>query len=210
MTDDPYAGCLAVEADVVAALGRALTSEEQSRLPGILLKASALFRYEAKQDFTEGRSQPRLKVNGGRVYLPQRPVTTVHSAVDDCGDAVEYERKDQWLTTCLGSTSFVTVDYEHGSATVPDLVRLTIAEIGSKVLSVPASARQGSSGYTKTAGPFTEQWQYAGWAQGGQTGLSPDDLAIARSFRVRVPTVHVAPSPIPRDRWADQRLGRLP
>ena len=185
---------LAVQSDVEAALGRVLTESEVARIEGILLKASALFRREAKQEFTAGSSTVRLKVNGGRVYLPQCPVTAVTAVVDDRGEAVEYERAGQWLTVCLGSDKFVTVAYSHGDDEVPDLVRLTIAEVGAKVLSMSAEALQGVSSYTNTDGPFTETRTYAGWSQGGQTTLSPEDKAVAQSFRVRVPTIHVMSS----------------
>lgn len=210
--DDPLVSSLASLADVAVSLGRDLTDSEKARLVPVLLKASALFRREARQTFTAGRTQPRLKVNGGRVYLPERPVTTVHSVVDDCGAAVEWTRKDQWLTTCLGSSDFVTVDYTHGETPLPadHLARLTVAEIAGKITWVWERNQPGVTGYTKTAGPFSETWQYAGWAQGGSASLSPDDTAVARGLRVRVPTVHVAPSPIPRGTRFGSQLPGLP
>lgn len=182
---------LADISDVETVLGRNLdSSTEVIRVEAILTKASALFRLHAKQEFTPGESTNRLKVNGGRVRLPQHPVVEVRSVKDDCGDPVQYTHMGQWLTVQLGSHAFVTVDYSHGGE-VPDLVRTTVAEVAKKVISIDPRAATGVSQGSATAGPFTEQNTYAAWAQGGQTMLSPDDVAIARSFQPRVPRVWV-------------------
>jgi hypothetical protein len=181
---------LAMAADVAEVLGRDLTSSEAIKVEPILDKASALFRRRAGQEFTEGQSEVRLKVNGGKVYLPQYPVTDVVSVTDDDGEGVDYEQVGQWLDVGLGSDKFVTVVYTHGGE-VPDLVRLTVAEVAKRVLLVPESAQTGVTQHSETAGAFTQSDSYATWAQGGQTMLAPDDLAIADSFRVAVPTIWV-------------------
>lgn len=179
--------------DVVALLGRDLTTAEEGRATAVLAKASALFRREAGQTFTPGSSRVRLKVNGGRVYLPERPVVDVTSVTDDDDSAVEFTRRGQWLDTCRRSHEFVTVAYDHGGE-VPDLVRWTLAEIAKKILTLAPEAEQGAASVSRTAGPFAENVTYAAWAVGGQTALSPDDAALARTFRPQVPTVWVQPS----------------
>ena len=193
---------LASATDVVAALGRDLTSVEVTRVEPILDKASEMFRRRSGQQFTTGTSTVRLKVNGGRVYLPQRPVTSVTGVVDDDAVTIPYTRADQWLdvnilitgtstySSFLGSDAFVTVTYAHGG-TVPDLVRLAVADIARRVLSVPESALAGMSQYAETKGPFTESGTFAAWAVGGQTMLSPDDKALADSYKFRAPSVTV-------------------
>jgi hypothetical protein len=189
---------LAEATDVAAVLGRPLTIDEVRRVDAILQKASELFRRAARQDFTSDESTSRLKVNGGIVVLPQRPVTGITSVVDDTGIDVPYIQQAGRLQVfdpgCpslpLGSDAFVNVTYSHGG-TVPDLVRLTVAEVAKKVLSIDPQAASGATNGSHTAGPFSESLTYANWAQGGQTMLAPDDLAIARSYRVRVPTVWV-------------------
>lgn len=181
---------LASNADVEAAFGRDLTPDEVARVGAVLDKASELFRLESGQHFTPGRSESRIKVNGGRVFLRQGPVTEIHSVVDDRGDAVPYRLFKRWLTVPKRSHEFVIVDYEHGGG-VPDLVRLTIADVARQVLSINRNAAEGVTQYSETTGPFTEQYTYATWAQGGAARLAPDDLAVARSFRVRVPNVWV-------------------
>jgi len=181
---------LATADDVEQQLGRDLSASEQIRVGGILAKASALFRLEAKQTFTAGESEVRLRVSGGKVYLPERPVVDVVSVVDDQGAAVDFTRFKQWLTVCRGSHEFVTVTYTHGGE-VPDLARLTVADIARKVLSIAPEAVSGATQASTTSGPYTDSATYAAWAVGGQTMLAPEDKAIARTFRVRPPKVTV-------------------
>ena len=182
---------LATSTDVAASIGRALTALETARVGAILDKASELFRDRSGQRFAPGTSTVRLKVNAGRVYLPQHPVVAVTTVTDDDGTAVEYTLLDQWLTLERRSDQFVNVSYSHGG-TVPELVRLTIADIARKVLTIDPSAATGMSQHSRTTGPFTEYAMYATWAIGGQTMLAPDDNAIADTFKVRVPNVIVS------------------
>ena len=181
---------LASTVDVEAALGRELTPDEAARVDAILDKASELFRIASGQQFTPGRSEVRLKVNGGRVFLRQAPATEIHSVTDDSGQEVPYTWFKKWLTVPKVSHEFVVVDYSHGGD-VPDLVRLTIADVARQILSIDPVAATGVSQASQTTGPFTDQLTYATWAQGGATRLSPEDLAVARSFIVRVPNVWV-------------------
>lgn len=181
---------LASEDDVVAAFGRDLTPDESARVGAILDKVSELFRLASGQQFTAGRSTVRAKVNGGRAFLQQKPVVTVHSVTDDAGDAVDFELQGRWLVVPMGSHAFVTVDYSHGGV-VPDLVRLTVADVARQVLSIDPTAASGVAQASQTTGPFTDQFTYATWAQGGAARLSPEDYTIARSFRVKIPNVWV-------------------
>lgn len=182
---------LATQTDVEEQLGRALTTDEEARVEAILAKASELFRLEAGQDFTPGESHVELKVNGGKVYLPQRPVASVTEVTDVEDSDLGYSLFGQWLTVGKVSHEFIRVRYTHGDAVVPDLVRLTVADVARKVLTIAPDALSGVTQTTDTSGPFSRNQSYATWAQGGQTMLAPDDKAIARSFRPKVPTVWV-------------------
>lgn len=193
---------LAIASDVEAGLGRSLTTEEAVRVEPILAKASALFRRRSGQDFTTGTSTVRLKVNGGKVYLPQHPVTAVTTVTtvinNDVAFAVEYTRLGQWLTVwsgltvfptypvyareTLASDVFVDVTYDHGGD-VPDLVVLCIADIARQVLLIAPNATTGVTQHSETKGPFTTSDTYATWAIGGQTRLSPEDNALADDIR---------------------------
>ncbi|MEZ5110919.1 MAG: hypothetical protein R2732_05390 [Microbacteriaceae bacterium] len=181
---------LASEDDVEDAFGRDLTISERARVGAVLDKASELFRLEAGQMFTPGETTARVKVNGGRAFLRQSPVVAVATVTDDAGVPVPFTVFKQWLTVPKRSHEFVIVEYSHGGD-VPDLVRLTIADVARQVLSINPNAAEGVSQYSETTGPFTEQFTYASWAQGGAARLAPDDLAVARSFRRRIPNVWV-------------------
>ena len=183
---------LATSADVVAALGRALTSDESARVGAILDQASEAFRRRSGQKFTASTNVVRLKVDGGRIYLTQRPVVAVTTVVDDAGVPVPYTRVGQWLTltTYADATTFLTVSYTAGG-TVPDDVRLCVADIARRVLLVADEALEGRTQFAHTEGPFTDSGTLAAWAVGGQTILSPNDLALADWYRVKVPTLRV-------------------
>lgn len=186
---------LAEPSDVEALLGRALTSEEADKAEAILDKLSEQFRRHARQQFTVGTSTVRLKADGGRIYLWERPVTDVTTVVDDDGDPVDYELVGQWLHVAVDSSTFLTVTYDHGSADIPDLVRLTVADAARQVLLIDAPAAVGAVQSTEAAGAVSQSRTYATWAQGGKAMLSPDDIDTARSFRPHVPRIHVQPAP---------------
>lgn len=176
---------LASLSDVTAALGRDLTHEESLRVGAILDKASELFRRRSGQQFTPGESVDRVKITANWVELVQRPVNEILLVEDDDENAVAFERFESKLFLtgrCAGR--FVRVAYTHGGD-VPDLVRLTVADIARKVLLIDPKAVSGVTQRGETTGPFSEQYTYATWAQGGQTMLAPDDATIAASFRVK-------------------------
>lgn len=182
---DPLAG----PDDVAKVLGRDLTEAEEDRAAGVLAKASALFRRYARRDFTAGETTVRLKVNGGEVYLEQIPAAAVSEVLADDGTEIVHELFGQRLTVTrngcpLASHEFVTVTYTYDEL-IPDDVRETIAEIAAKVLRIPAAAAAGLASQTRSAGPFSESNTYAGWAVGGATSLSPEDRAVAESYRYR-------------------------
>jgi|ERR1051325_94552 hypothetical protein len=177
------AEALATKEDVVAALGRDLTTSEGKQVDGHLLKVSDLFRLEARQQFTRGRSTNRLRVTGCAVTLPQRPVQEVYTV--DGRPAGAFSLVGQRLELIAGTGDVVTVDYEHGYDEVPDLVRLTVAGIVAQLFEADPRARAGVSQRGETRGPFSVQETYAAWAQGASPRLAPDDVKVAQSYRVK-------------------------
>ena len=186
---------LANVADVTAAMGRDLTPEESARVGAILDKLSESFRRYAERTFTPATSTVRLMVRSGGIELPERPVGTVTEVLDDNGDAVSaYTMRGTVMVIPNRDGCFLTVTYSHGAAVVPNLVRLTVAEAARRALLIPDEASAGASSHSLTTGSITEQTSFAGWAQGGQATLSPDDIKTARSFRLRSPRVIVQPA----------------
>jgi hypothetical protein len=185
---------LATPDDVAAVLGRTLTQAESDRVGAILDKASELFRGRSGQRFTEGTSEVSRIVVAGSVMLTQRPVVSVEAVTTESGDSVGFAIHGAKLTLSgIESGTTVHVSYTHGG-TVPDLVRLTIAEIAKKVLSISEKAASGLTSNMRITGPFTDQETYATWAQGGQTMLAPDDMATADRYRVKVRRSTVMPT----------------
>lgn len=174
---------LATDSDVSAALGRDLTTSEAKQVPVHLAKVSDLFRLEARQQFTPGRSQNRLRVTADAVTLPQRPVQAVHTVDGQPGERFQLTGQRLGVPARTGTT--VVVDYSHGYDTVPDLVRLTVAGIVAQLLEADPRARAGVSQRGETRGPFSVQETYATWAQGATPRLAPDDVKVAQSYRVK-------------------------
>lgn len=193
---------LAEAADVAAELGLSnefeLTDVQANRIPGLLIKASGLFRRAAgNRQFDLDTYTHRVQVVGGRVRLPETPVTAVTMVVDDCGNAVAYTRVGDWLTVAghhhnlnnsfgcyrpenQGSGWFVTVTYNGGG--IPDDVRVTVAQAVARALGMDKTAQTGVKSHDQTLGPMSERKQFFDWAAEAVT-LTDDECAFAESFR---------------------------
>lgn len=174
---------LVVPVDVVRALGRELTEAESERVEFLCEQVSEKFRREARQTFTVEAFVHRVKVNGCQVRPPRGPLVSVESVTDDDGFDVPWELRQGFIAVNLPSDRFVTVEYTAGFAAVPQVVVNQVADSVRRLLLVDERATTGVSQANTTAGPYSEQATFATWAVGGQTMLSPDDLALARSFR---------------------------
>jgi hypothetical protein len=127
---------LATVADLEARLPRALSTEEQGRVPALLRDASAGIRNYTGQYLNQDTTTERVRVSKNDVvHLSQRPVVAVAAVTDPFGTAVPYT----WLgDDVLELTSWALLDdgwayeprrfalravdvrYTHGYATVPD------------------------------------------------------------------------------------------
>ena len=170
---------LATIEDVQQAFGQEMTPEQKQRAEFVLAKLSAAFRARARQTFTVEQYTHRLKVNAGHVLTTRTPLVEVLSVFDDEGNEVPFETKRGYIRVPRTSEAFVNVTF------VPDDVRLQIADSARRVLSISADAVAGIVQVTKSAGPFSETNQLASWAVGAQALLSPDDEALAASYRPR-------------------------
>lgn len=172
--------------DIEAALGRMLSDEEKPRALFVVDKLSEAFRRRARQTFTVETYVHRLKVDAdGRVFPTRAPIMEVLAVFTDEGAPVEYEQRHGYIYVYPWSGDFVVVTYAAGLSTVPAAVRLQLADSARRILSIPDAAAQGATQATDTTGPFTQSRQYAAWAVGGQALLSPDDQALADSYRPR-------------------------
>lgn len=177
---------LATVSDLEAALGRDLNETEKRRAEFVLDKLSAAFRDRARQTFTVEKYTHRLKVDGGgRIFPTRTPLLAVHSVTTDDGTPVTWQLRHGFVQVDKPASDFLVVTYSAGLAEVPAAVRLQLADSVRRIMSIDAAAAHGATQATDTTGPFTQTRQYASWAIGGQALLSPDDQALADSFRPR-------------------------
>lgn len=166
---------LAVRADLVARLGRDVSSDENARLDALLADASTLVRSYTGQDFGTATSTVTVRAQGGLITLPQRPVTSVTSVtaigingVPDVGlvdwwwDGLDTVRlgEGNWVINlpevwwddedCYPGT--FSVVYSHGYATVPPDVVMVVCGMVLRTLTSPAVAGGITS---ETVGPYS-------------------------------------------------------
>lgn len=170
---------LATIADVEARLGRSLTTAEISKANAYLNDASALFVQRAVQKFEVSESTVRLFPNDGVVRLVQRPVISVDSVTDIDGNAIDFTFDGHQSIYDLGAYTPVTVNYQHGSADVPDDVVAVVAGMVARTLSISPDAAAGVQ--QQSVGPFSQS--YANWAVGAQVMMSPAEAKVADTYR---------------------------
>ena len=172
--------------DIEAALGRPLTDSESARATFIADKLAEAFKARARQTFTVEQYTHRLKVDaGGRVVPTRAPLVAVEAVTTDDGQAIPYHVRHGFIQVTSPANEFVVVTYTAGLAEVPAAVRLQLADSVRRILLIPDAVAQGATQMTETTGPFTQTRQYATWAVGGQSLLSPDDQALADAYRPR-------------------------
>ena len=170
---------LATIADVEARLGRSLTAGETSQATAWLGDASAMFVQRAVQKFEVSESTVRLFPRDGIVRLVQRPVIEIVSVTDIDGAEIDYTYDGHQSIYELGTYSPVIVNYEHGSATIPDDVVAVVAGMVVRTLLVPDDAAAGIQ--QQSVGPFSQS--FAAWAVGRQVLMSPSDIEVANYYR---------------------------
>ena len=170
---------LATIADVEARLGRLLSNPEKAQASAWLADASAIFVQRAVQKFEVSESTVRLFPRDGVVRLVQRPVIEIIEVTDIDGVEIEYTFDGHQSLYELGSYSPVIVEYEHGSANIPDDVVAVVAGMVVRTLLIPADAAAGIQ--QQAVGPFSQS--YAAWAVGRQVLMSPSDIEVANYYR---------------------------
>jgi hypothetical protein len=170
---------LATIADVEARLGRSLTVAELSKASAYLEDASALFVQRAVQKFEVAESTVRLFPKDGIVRLVQRPVIEVSEVKDLDGNSIDFTWDGHQSIYDLGSSTPVTVTYEHGSAEIPADVVAVVAGMVARTLSISPDAAAGVQ--QQSVGPFSQS--YASWAVGAQVMMSPVEAKVADAYR---------------------------
>jgi hypothetical protein len=170
---------LATISDVEARLGRSLTVGEIPKANAYLQDASALFIQRAVQKFEVGESTVRLFPKDGVVRLTQRPVIEVITVKDIDGVEIDFTFDGHQSLYDLGDRRGVKVNYEHGSANIPQDVIGVVAGMVARTLSISPDAAAGVQ--QQSVGPFSQS--YATWAVGAQVMLSPAEVKVADYYR---------------------------
>lgn len=177
---------LATLQDVETRLGRSLSASEQTRATALLEDASALVVGITGQKFLPSNSVNLLRLNGTKLWLPQRPATAVNSVETVDGDAVPYHYDGfQTLTfepSDIYDIAMLVVDYDHGTVTVPNDVVGVVAGMVARTISIPAEAAAGVT--SQAVGPYSVQ--YAAWAVGGQVMASPADREVLKRYNIKM------------------------
>lgn len=206
----PAPSALASAADLEARLGRDLTAAEDDRVDALLADASAQVRAYTRQTFTAVTGDVAvLRVQGGELRLPQRPVTAVTKVVAVGGsDAVPDVTVTDWVWDGLdlirvGSGAAVInlpevwwdddgypgtyrVTYSHGYTAVPaDVVRVVCGMV-LRTLTAPTMAGGVTS---ETVGPYSYRIDTPG--TGLATTLTQADKDALADYRTTVGTIKV-------------------
>ncbi|GAA2618765.1 hypothetical protein SMC26_40320 [Actinomadura fulvescens] len=196
---------LATVADLVARLGRPLTSDEQARAAALLADASALVRSHTGRTFaappvTETRT---LRAQGGEIRLPSPPIRDVDRValvlgLDGVGDVpVVGWRWDGADLLHVSADTYVInqpeilrdveiapwtyrVTYTHGHDQVPDDVVAVVAAMVLRCLTAPSSA---GGVVSETIGGYS--YRLADGASGTAVILTGADRAALAGYRRR-------------------------
>lgn len=186
--------------DVEALLGDTV---DQSRVAAMLAQASARFRTEARCEFTQATNTKILRVLGGEVDLPDRPVVTVDSVASLADDGSESTQITGWVfdgihtvhvgdQTCVinasrvGAPETVSVQWDSGYSAIPEDVRWAVAAMVVRAIGTPAPEGVTS----EQVGAYS--YRAGGYTASGALSMSRDEVTVARKYRPRSATMRTA------------------
>lgn len=188
---------LAESSDVAERLGRALTTEESTKIDALLDDASASVRAYTGQTFTLEETTQLLPIRNRAIKLPLRPVTEIGSVVDANGNDLSYTWIDGDVSIELASSGWINewelnvtggsrpakanVTYTHGYESVPQDIIGVVCQIAGRALGT-SSTDAGLTGET-IAGYSYQQGAAAG---SGPWGMLPDEKSVLDRYRVPV------------------------
>lgn len=152
-----------------------------------LRRASARIRGYLGQDISSGTST--VTARGPVFRLPQRPVNSVTSVVDQDGAALEYTIEGSIITTAY--LGMVTVAYSHGYATLPDELIELVCQVAARLSSNSANTAlaSGVQQQQQTAGVFQSGVTYGWDAWKAQAGLTQGERDTLNRYFPRLPQI---------------------
>ena len=167
--------------DLGNVLGREIDSEDASALAALDAATAVVQAYTGQTLTAVSNDELTLDGNGTRVLvLPQLPVTSVDSIEVDgeALDAAEYQWSADGYLRRVGSNwptdlRSVVVVYDHGYASIPDLVVAITAQLAARLYESPAAVKQ------ETIGAYSVTYT------GGGTGLHAGETMLLDQYRGR-------------------------
>jgi hypothetical protein len=171
---------LATLADFEARLGRTLTSPDDERVEALLADTSAAVRASTGQIFTADTGVARLRPDGLRVRLPQRPVTAVNSVEDVDGNAIGFTwySGDLLILAAAPTVAWVDVDYDHGYDEIPGDIVGVVCNVAARAFGTPAD----QGGYQSET-IMSYSYAIGAAAAAGPAGMLTDERAILDRYR---------------------------
>lgn len=165
---------LATVEDLATYLQRDFSAAGTATASLVLDLVSAAIRSYTGQSITTATTTARLKVRGGRVRLPQGPVTAVTAVENTTGTTLlhTWDHGPQiWLSSCLpianGPTyagrapQYVDVTYTHGYASVPDDIKAITLQVAGRAFGATADTTgvqsESIGGYSYSMGAAAAQ-----------------------------------------------------
>lgn len=147
---------LATSADVVAEIGRALTSEETAKVDAALESASDYVRTTTGRRFEAGTYTVTRYARGGQVRLDSPDAVTAVNVIDSLGTATLMDASGYALRgSALFGLGWGRFEITYTSAgTVPDDLKRVVAAMAAR--DITEDRPQGATSYTVTKGPFSE------------------------------------------------------
>lgn len=195
---------LATADDVISRLGRDLTTVEEERVDALLVDASSAVRGYTGRTFTTVETTARLRVQRGRVRLPQRPVIAIVSIhdLDRAGQTAGavgvwswngldelylagsaeiingptfWGSRGSWGMSC---DRVVEIVYQNGYASIPDAI---VAVTSQMVIRALGRKPEDSGLMQESIEGYSYQAGSAGAAMA--LGMLPDERALLDIFK---------------------------
>lgn len=171
---------LATADDLAGRLGRTLTDTETDQAELLLADASAAVRAYCGQQFGQSDQTSRLRVRGGVIFLPQRPVTSVTTVADPDGNDIDFTwyAGDRIALSSPSAAQWADVTYTAGYEEIPADIVAVVCQIAGRALGRPADETGLAS---ETIGQYS--YSVGGAAAAGSVGMLADERAVLDRYR---------------------------
>lgn len=154
----------------------------------VLLQASTRVRRYTQQLISAGSSTVALS-GSDPWLLPQRPVISVTTVVDENGNATTNWRvlnEMFYADWCRNLKKTISVTYQHGYSTLPDVLVEIICAIAQRLGSMPSGITTGAR--TEQAGGEAVTWGTEAYS--GVSGLTSAEESALNSIFIKRPRTH--------------------